>query len=74
MVMKRITSSLMPVWRSSSATARRRVDVEHHVMRLAVLGDAIGEAAQAPGLGLDDLPPLSVMMLVAFSASASTWA
>ena len=25
------------------------------VMRLAVLGDAVGEAAQAPGLGLDDL-------------------
>ena len=34
---------------------RRRVDIEHHVMRLAVLGDAVGEAAQAPGLGLDDL-------------------
>src|SRR5690606_35799671 len=34
---------------------RRRVDVEHDVMRLAVLGDAVGEAAQAPGLGLDDL-------------------
>src|SRR4051794_34150890 len=31
------------------------VEVEHHIMRLAVLGDAIGQAAQAPGLGLDDL-------------------
>src|SRR6202008_1493277 len=28
---------------------------EHDVMRLAVLGDAVSEAAQAPGLGLDHL-------------------
>ena len=34
---------------------RRGIDVEHDVMRLAVLGDAVGEAAQAPGFGLDDL-------------------
>ena len=27
-------------------------------MRLAVLGDPVGEAAQAPGLGLDDLPAI----------------
>ena len=39
---------------------RRGVDVEHHVMRLAVLGDAIGEGAKAPGLGLDDLPAIVV--------------
>ena len=32
---------------------RGRVDIEHHVMRLAVLGDAVSEAAQAPGFGLD---------------------
>ena len=25
-------------------------------MRLTVLGDAVGEGPQAPGLGLDDLP------------------
>ena len=30
-------------------------DLHHHVMRLAVLGDAIRKAAQAPALGLDDL-------------------
>ena len=35
---------------------RGRVDVEHHVMRLAVLGDAVSEAAQAPGFGLGDRP------------------
>src|SRR5690606_20140257 len=34
---------------------RRRINVEHDVVRLAILGDAIGEGAQAPGLGLDDL-------------------
>ena len=34
---------------------RGRVDVEHDVMRLAVLGDAVGEAAQAPGFSLDHL-------------------
>ena len=46
-------------WRSSSAIAGGgRVEVEHHVMRLAVLGDAIGEAAKAPGLGLGDLPAI----------------
>jgi hypothetical protein len=33
----------------------RAIDLHHHVMRLAVLRDAIGEAAQAPGLRLDDL-------------------
>src|SRR6202012_4858923 len=33
----------------------RRIDLHHHVMRLAVLRDAIGEAAQTPGLRLDDL-------------------
>jgi len=33
---------------------RRRVNVEHDVMRLAVLGDTIGEAAKAPRLGLGD--------------------
>ena len=33
---------------------RRGIDVEGDVMRLAVLGDAISEAAQAPGLGLRD--------------------
>jgi hypothetical protein len=31
-----------------------RIDFEHHIMRLAVLRDAIGEAAQAPVFGLDD--------------------
>src|SRR5215217_7961309 len=30
----------------------RRVDVEHYVMRLAVLRDAVSEGAQTPGLGL----------------------
>ena len=39
---------------------RRGVDVEHDVMRLAVLGDAVGEGAKAPGLGLDDLPAIVV--------------
>ncbi len=34
---------------------RGRVDVEHDVMRLAVLGDAVSEAAQAPGFSLDHL-------------------
>ena len=34
---------------------RRGIDVEHDIMRLAVLGDAVGEAAQAPGFGLDHL-------------------
>ena len=29
-------------------------------MRLAVLGDAVGEGAKAPGLGLDDLPAIVV--------------
>ena len=33
----------------------RGIDVERDVMRLAVLGDAVGEAAQAPGFGLGDL-------------------
>ena len=37
---------------------RRRVDVERDVMRLAILGDPIGEGAKAPGLGLDDLPAI----------------
>src|SRR6185369_2742135 len=38
----------------------RGVEVEGDVMRLAVLGDAIGEGAKAPGLGLDDLPAIVV--------------
>src|SRR4051812_1866266 len=33
----------------------RGVDFEHHIMRLAVLRDAISQAAQAPGFGLYDL-------------------
>src|SRR3569833_1603884 len=32
----------------------RRVDFEHHVVRLAVLGDLVRQAAQTPILGLDD--------------------
>src|SRR5687767_8465809 len=36
----------------------RGIDVEHDVMRFAVLGDAVGEAAQAPGFGLGDLPAI----------------
>ena len=52
-------SSLMFDWRSSSAIAAGgRVDVERDVMRLAVLGDAVSEAAEAPGLGLGDLPAI----------------
>ena len=35
--------------------AGRRVDFEHHIMRLAVLRDAIGQRTETPGLGLDDL-------------------
>ena len=54
-----MTSSLMFDWRSSSAIGRRRrIEVERDVMRLAVLGDAVGEGAQAPGLGLGDLPAI----------------
>ena len=34
---------------------RRRVEVERDIMRLAVLRDAIGEVAKAPGLRPDDL-------------------
>src|SRR5262249_17814868 len=34
---------------------RRRVDVEQHEMRLAILVDAVGEGAHAPGFGLGDL-------------------
>src|SRR4051812_14671625 len=34
--------------------AGRSFEIEHHVMTLAVLGDAVGEGAQAPGLGLGD--------------------
>src|SRR5689334_7777314 len=37
---------------------RRSIEVESDVVRLAVLGDAVGEAAQAPGLGLYDLPAI----------------
>ena len=37
---------------------RRGVEVQRDVMRLAVLGDPVGEAAQAPGLGLHDLPAI----------------
>src|SRR4051812_17491708 len=33
----------------------RCVEIEHHIMGLAVLRDPVGERAQAPGLGLDDL-------------------
>ena len=33
----------------------RGIDVEHDIMRLAVLGDPVGKAAEAPGFGLDDL-------------------
>ena len=48
-------------WRSSSAIAAGgRIEIESDVMRLAVLGDPIGEAAQAPGLGPDDLPAIVV--------------
>jgi hypothetical protein len=36
----------------------RRVEIERDVMRLAVLGDAVCEAAQAPRLGLRDLPAI----------------
>src|SRR5690349_20731584 len=32
----------------------RGIEVQSDIMRLAVLGDAIGEGAQAPGLGLYD--------------------
>src|SRR5262249_36158034 len=35
--------------------SRRRLDVEQHEMRLAVLVHAIGEGAHAPVLGLGDL-------------------
>src|SRR4030095_6253566 len=31
------------------------INVEHDIMRLAVLGDAVSEAAQAPGFSLDHL-------------------
>src|SRR5687768_772252 len=34
---------------------RRSVDLEHHIMRLAVLLDAVGKAPETPGLGLYDL-------------------
>src|SRR5205085_9377940 len=34
----------------------RGIDVEGDVMGLAVLGDAVSEAAQAPGFGLDHRP------------------
>src|SRR5438105_1003414 len=34
----------------------RSIEVQSDVMRLTVLGDAVGEGPQAPGLGLDDLP------------------
>ena len=44
--------------RSTSTRRRRGVDVEHDVMRLAVLGDSVGEAAQAPILGLGDGPAI----------------
>jgi hypothetical protein len=48
-------SSLICVWRSSSATTPAGgVDFEHHVMRLAVLGDLVRQATQTPALGLDD--------------------
>src|SRR4051812_35209827 len=33
----------------------RRFEIEHHIMGLAVLGDPVGERAEAPGLGLGDL-------------------
>ena len=54
--MQRITSSLIAVWRSSSATTPRGgLDVEQHEVRLAVALDLVGEALEAPGLGLGDL-------------------
>jgi hypothetical protein len=33
----------------------RRLEIERDIMRLAVLRDPVGELAEAPGLGLDDL-------------------
>ena len=36
----------------------RRLEIERDVMRLAVLGDPIGDVAKTPGLGLDDLPAI----------------
>ena len=54
-----MTSSLMFDWRSSSAIAAAGASMSSSdVVRLAVLGDAVGEAAQAPGLGLGDLPAI----------------
>src|SRR5207247_6514273 len=38
----------------------RSIEVQRDVMRLAVLGDAIGEGAQAPGFGLHDLPAIVI--------------
>src|SRR3954451_8566842 len=37
---------------------RRRLEIERDIMSLAVLGDPVGDVAQAPGLGLDDLPAI----------------
>ena len=36
--------------------AARTLDVEHHEVGLAVAVNLVGEALEAPGLGLDDLP------------------
>ena len=36
----------------------RRIDVESDVVRLAILGDAIGQVAKTPGLRPDDLPAI----------------
>ena len=52
----------------------RRIEIESDVVRLAILGDAIGQVAKTQVSVLTTFPPLSSMILVAFSASASTWA
>jgi hypothetical protein len=36
----------------------RGLEVEQHVMRLAVLLDPVGEVAKTPGLRLDDAPAI----------------
>ena len=36
----------------------RCIDIESDVVRLAVLGDAIGQVPKTPGLGPDDLPAI----------------
>src|SRR6185503_8843859 len=39
-------------------SSRGSVEVERDIMRLAVLGDAVGKGAQPPGLGLGDRPAI----------------